>query len=68
MCTNEKAKQTFLEHLPEPVPVPVQHCIVMSLWEIPIRKRFNEWRSNSTFNQNGNSSEHMSLSQTPLEL
>ena len=66
MCTNEKAKQTFLEHLPEPVPV--QHCIVMSLWEIPIRKRFNEWRSNSTFNENGNSSENMSLSQTPLEL
>ena len=31
-----------------------------SLWEILTRKRFNKWRSNLSFNQNGDSSKHVS--------
>ena len=38
------------------------------MWEIPAKKRFNKWRSNSAFNENGDSREHMSLPPAPLKL
>ena len=38
------------------------------MWEILAKRRFNKWRCNSTFNQNGDPSEHTSLAPGPLEI